>query len=134
MDAFMVLAATVLLLKCVLLMVRSAVASRTGLKHPGSVRAFLAAAALGISIQLLCIAAMWTSSDAHPVLGNFALVLQAPGLLLCNVFGFGFHSEGKHLKLFYILMALVNAVTYSCGIFAALAFIESRNRTAPPYP
>ena len=102
-------------------------AARANLEHP--LRDFLITGVAGLIFELLSIAALWNAGENHPIVGNVALFLQVPGLLLSNVLGFGFHSEGGRLKVFYILMAVVNAITYSCVFLLGYAFTQRRSRT-----
>ena len=103
----------------------------TGLSHP--LKALFMAAAASVSFELVTFLTFWvdahSSHGAMQAVGNILLAFQLPGLLVSNMLGFGFHSEGEGLRLFYILMAVVNAVTYGFILFAAYAFLSRRNRT-----
>ncbi len=128
MAALTVSVVLLILLGCALSLGRS-IAKSAGLSHP--FKTSLTAVAIGVSFELVLIAILWPptiTNRIYVVVANIALVLQVPGLLLSNMFGFGFHSEHERLKLFYVLMTVTNAMVYSFTSFAIYAFIERKNR------
>jgi hypothetical protein len=121
-----------LVLISVCFLLGQSIARHTGLQH--TLKASLTAALIGVSLESVLAAVMWAvlimqvERGALVLVANVALVLQAPGLLLSNMVGFGFHSEGEKLKLFYLLMGVANAVIYSFTFFVFDAFRHRKNR------
>ncbi len=131
MAALFVTLVCLVLLGLSLLMGRGLVID-TGLSRP--LKALFIAAAASVSFELVTFLTFWAigthySHGAMQAVGNILLAFQLPGLLVSNMLGFGFHSEDERLRLFYILMAVVNAITYGFILFAAYAFLSRRKRT-----